>query len=196
MRNELGDAKQCGLRVSGRVRLRDWISDFSQVSLLIICCTEIVLLVRSRLKQLGWLHEGGGVWCVVAIEVTLSYDHASLLLIAVFLKWEFFMALKREMKQEIKNLRFFPPSFPPVLFIHSWCLQTVVVPRFYSPRTQVTGIHIFNSFKWSENWFFFCWELSHIFWKWNGLFSQLDGNMTVILWKKIINASNFQTFQK
>lgn len=108
----------------------------------------------------------------------------------------FFMALKREMKQEIKNLRFFPPSFPPVLFIHSWCLQTVVVPRFYSPRTQVTGIHIFNSFKWSENWFFFCRELSHIFWKWNGLFSQLDGNMTVILWKKIINASNFQTFQK
>lgn len=112
MRNELGDAKQCGLRVSGRVRLRDWISDFSQVSLLIICCTEIVLLVRSRLKQLGWLHEGGGVWCVVAIEVTLSYDHASLLLIAVFLKWEFFMALKREMKQEIKNLRFFPPLLP------------------------------------------------------------------------------------
>lgn len=165
MRNELGDAKQCGLRVSGRVRLRDWISDFSQVSLLIICCTEIVWLVRSRLKQLGWLHEGGGVWCVGAIEVTLSYDHASLLLIAVFLKWEFLWPWNVKWSRKLKTYVFFP-SFPPVLFIHNWCLQTVVVPRFYSPHTQVTGIHIFNSFKWSENWFFFCRESHLLKMKW------------------------------
>lgn len=132
-------------------RLNIWFfSGFSFDNLLHRNCLACQISTEA-IRLTAWGRRGLVCWCYWS-----NFELWSCLIVAhcSFFEMRIFMALKREMKQEIKKPTFFFPSFPPVLFIHNWCLQTVVVPRFYSPHTQVTGIHIFNSFKWSENWFF------------------------------------------
>lgn len=140
------DSEHCGLRVFGRRRLRDWKSDqiFFFIPffgfLWIIRCTAIVWLVTSWLKQLGWMWEGrggGGVCWLATIEVILSYVHVSLLLNAVFSKWEFLWSWNVKWSRKLKT-QMSPFFFFPVLLIQSCCFLTVTsrqIPLLLSVRS-------------------------------------------------------------
>lgn len=112
-------------------------------------CLACHILAKAIRMNVGGEGRGGVCW-LATIEVILSYVHVSLLLNAVFSKWEFFMVLKREMKQEIKNPDepfFFSLSSSSKVAAFSQ-LRPVKSHSCYAQ--QVTGIHRFNSYKCSH----------------------------------------------
>lgn len=120
----------------------------------IIRCTAIVWLVTSWLKQLGWMWErrGGGVCWLATIEVILSYVHVSLLLNAVFSKWEFLWSWNvkwsRKLKTQMSPFFFFLSSSSKVAAFSQ--LRPVKSHSCSAYAQQVTGIHRFNSYKCSH----------------------------------------------